>query len=226
MRNHAGSDAFIRAAMESVLGTTLTVPIGPPTLSFRAARSRAESAVRACRGICFYRERNATLAPKTFGSGHGLSHAQYGASTVRLKPCPDTNPMPQLSRLVPILVLLLPSLWSPSWAQSTSGSVCVAPNSEEPPTRVSPGQMFNPATLLIRIDKRKALAWQHNGSLKIDGLALNERHLLAVISDGKPIQSLWFRFTQYKSSELCASFDGNRGVQLDEKNRSPWCKCD
>jgi hypothetical protein len=110
-------------------------------------------------------------------------------------------------------------------AQQQQGSVCVAPNPEEPPTRVSPGQMYNPATLKIRIDKREALPWPHKNSLKIDGLDLNGRHLLVVTSDGKPIQSLKFSFSHYKSSELCVYFDGYQGVQLDERKHAPWCKC-
>jgi hypothetical protein len=117
-----------------------------------------------------------------------------------------------------ILIIQLPAL---SFAQSDQGSLCIVPNSEEPPTRFSPGQNYNPATLVIKIDKRKAVPWPHKNSLKINGLNLSERHLFVVISDGKPLQSFWFRFAHYKSAELCASFDGYQGVQLGEK----WCRC-
>jgi hypothetical protein len=37
------------------------------------------------------------------------------------------------------------------------GTLYVQPNSPEPPTRVSPGQFYNPATLTMKIDKRPAI---------------------------------------------------------------------
>jgi hypothetical protein len=43
-------------------------------------------------------------------------------------------------------------------------------------------------------------------SLKIEGLDLKERHPLAVVdARGKPVKSLWFRFTNYNSIHLCMS---------------------
>jgi hypothetical protein len=38
-------------------------------------------------------------------------------------------------------------------AEHKTGSICVLPNSPEPPTRISPGGDYNPDTLTIRIDK-------------------------------------------------------------------------
>jgi len=105
------------------------------------------------------------------------------------------------------------------------GSVCVGSNSAIRPTGVSPGQMYNPATLSVRIDKGKVVLWPHKDCLKIEGLEITQRHLLIVISDGKPIQSFWFRFADYKSSELCISFDGYQGVQVQVPKEARWCKC-
>lgn len=85
--------------------------------------------------------------------------------------------------------------------------------------------MYNPATLSVRVDKGKAVLWPHKDCVKIEGLDTNQRHLLIVISDGKPIQSFWFRFADYKSSELCISFDGYQGVQMQALKDSWWCKC-
>ena len=60
----------------------------------------------------------------------------------------------------------------------------------------------------------------------MDGLDIQERHLLAVLGDqGKPIESFWFRFSDYKSADLCMSYDGYQGIGLQEASRSPWCKC-
>ena len=48
-------------------------------------------------------------------------------------------------------------------------------------------------------------------------------HLLT--SDGKRIQSFWFRFSDYKDVKLCLSFDGYQGVQLGDKQHALWCRC-
>ena len=124
---------------------------------------------------------------------------------------------------IPLLVsfLLCPVLW----AEQHRGSVCIAPNSSTPPIRVSPGQMYNPATLSIRIDKRPVVLWPHKECLKVEGLDITQRHLFVVISDGKPLLSFWFRFADYKSTELCVSFDGYQGVQVKEPREVRWCKC-
>jgi len=61
--------------------------------------------------------------------------------------------------------------------------------------------------------------------VKIGEMELSERHLVTLTSDGKRIQSFWFRFSEYKSDDLCLAFDGYQGVQLQGAKRSPWCKC-
>jgi hypothetical protein len=106
-----------------------------------------------------------------------------------------------------------------------SGTMCVLPNSPDPPTRISPGGAYNPTTLKVRIDQGPARSWPHKSPIKIEGLALNERHLLVLTSDGKRIQSLWFRFTDFKDTKVCVYFDGYEGVQLGDKHSALWCKC-
>lgn len=103
--------------------------------------------------------------------------------------------------------------------------LCIAPISDHPSKLASPGGMYNPATLSLRIDKREPLRWPHKESFKIEGLDSAARHLIVVISDGKPIQSFWFRFSQFETTTLCMSFDGYQGVQLHDDKDSPQCKC-
>ena len=43
-------------------------------------------------------------------------------------------------------------------------------------------------------------------------------------SDGKRIQSFWFRFSDYPSNSLCLAFDGYQGVQLHD-SKTARCKC-
>jgi hypothetical protein len=123
---------------------------------------------------------------------------------------------------IAMLVLVSCSLL---YAEPGRGTVCVAPNSSEPPTRFSPGGYYNPATLTIQVDKREPIKWPHKESVQIGDLDLTERHLIVLTSDGKRIQSFWFRFSNYSSNELCVDFDGYQGVRLQEKKASPWCKC-
>jgi hypothetical protein len=97
-------------------------------------------------------------------------------------------------------------------------------NSAEPPTHVLT-ESYNPATLKLRIDKRPAVLWPHKEDLKLENLDLSERHLVVLTSDRKPIESFWFRFSEFNSAELCMKFDGYQGVQLADARSSRWCKC-
>ena len=78
-----------------------------------------------------------------------------------------------------------------------------------------------------RLTSVQPWAWPQKKSLKIEGLESSERHLLVVLDSGdKAIESVWFRFSEYKSTDLCMSYDGYQGVQLHEDTRrTPWCKC-
>lgn len=69
---------------------------------------------------------------------------------------------------------------------------------------ISPGGEYNPATLTISIDKRPPVAWPHKQSVKIEKLSLSERHLIVLKSDGKRIQSFWFRFEK-NDSRVCVA---------------------
>lgn len=114
-------------------------------------------------------------------------------------------------------------------AQSRSGSVCVAARADDP----FRGQVIPPTGevdshgLRVRMDKNPATPWPQRKSLKIDDLDLAERHLLSVLdARGKPVESLWFRFSEFKSDTLCMAYDEYQGVQLQEDTRhTPWCKC-
>ena len=77
----------------------------------------------------------------------------------------------------------------------------------------------------MRIDKGEQILWPHKKSVRIEKLSLNGRHLIALTSDGKRIQSLWFRFSGFKEAVVCLYFDGYQGVQLGDKRTALWCKC-
>jgi hypothetical protein len=77
----------------------------------------------------------------------------------------------------------------------------------------------------VKVDNGQRILWPHKTGVKIGDLDLGERHLMTLTSDGKRIQSFWFRFSFYKSSDLCVSFDGYQGVQLWHMKGAPWCGC-
>ena len=63
-------------------------------------------------------------------------------------------------------------------------------------------------------------------SVKIARLDLTTRHRVVVFCDGKPQQSFSFRFSEFKTSELCLFLnDLYKTAQLWEAKRCPWCKC-
>jgi hypothetical protein len=109
--------------------------------------------------------------------------------------------------------------------QTKTGTVCVLPNSANPPERISPGSDYNPATLTISLDGQPPISWPHARKIKVEDLALSERHLIVLRSDGKRIQSFRFRFSDYRDSTLCVYFDGYQGVQFVDRYTTFWCRC-
>jgi hypothetical protein len=114
-------------------------------------------------------------------------------------------------------------------AEPDTGTVCVAPRALDPfRGQVIPetGEVSS-GGLQVKIDKRTAVPWPQRESLKFEGLDLKARHLLVVIdAHGKPVESLWFRFADYKSPHLCMFYDGYGGIGLNEDGkRRPWCRC-
>jgi hypothetical protein len=81
--------------------------------------------------------------------------------------------------------------------------------------------------LRVKVDKRPPVPWPQRESLKIEGLDLKERHLLAVVdAHGKTVGSLWFRFTDYNRIHLCISYDGYGGIGLVQDGKHcPRCRC-
>ena len=114
---------------------------------------------------------------------------------------------------------------APSGDLQERGTICVLPNSPEPPTKISPGGEYNPTTLTVSIDKGSPIHWPHKKLVKIENLLLNERHLVVLTSDGKRIQSFHFQFSDYREVKLCLYFDGYQGVQMGDKQSTYWCKC-
>jgi hypothetical protein len=113
-------------------------------------------------------------------------------------------------------------------AQSETGILCVASRAATP----FRGQVIPPTGevdshgLQVKLDKRPAVPWPQRESLKLESLDLKERHLLAILdARGKPMESIWFRLSNFNSTRLCMSYDEYQGIGLDDDAHCPWCKC-
>ena len=117
-----------------------------------------------------------------------------------------------------------PAQSSSSEGNGRSGSICVLPNSPEPPPRISPGGDYNPDTLTGRVDRGQSIRWPHKEPVLIDSLDLEEHHLVVLTSDGKRIKSFRFKFSEADDARLCIHFDGYQGVQFGNRKTALWCK--
>ena len=126
-------------------------------------------------------------------------------------------------RTTPIAVLM--AVLTGSAFSGESGSVCIAPVPEKPELRSAPGLFCNSENLSLKIDA-KAMPWPIGESVRIDALDTAVRHRVVVSCDGKPQQTVVFRFSEFKAAELCLFLnDLYKTVQLQEVKRSPWCRC-
>jgi hypothetical protein len=134
------------------------------------------------------------------------------------------------------IAVLLPGVIFGQAAGSEPGSLCIAPVLEKPDGRSSPGLVCDSEKLSLRIDAQPAIPWpkipEQDGthrsgkSLKIDALDAGTRHRVVVSCNGKPQQSFTFRFSDFKTHQLCLFInDLYKTVQLWEAKASPWCKC-
>jgi len=111
---------------------------------------------------------------------------------------------------------------SPTPGEPRTGMLCVIPDPPGCCDRVT--VPFDLKTLMFRIDNGDKTPWPTKTGFKIEGLSLEEKHLVVVYSRGKAIQSFRFRFTDYQETELCLLFDGYGGPDL--RHRSKLCHCD
>jgi hypothetical protein len=123
----------------------------------------------------------------------------------------------------PLLIVALINL--NCFAESESGSLCIAPAFFDPKNASFPGLYCEAEKFSLKIDTQ-VMAWPIKESVKLAGLDLNTRHRVIVLCDHKPQQSFTFRFSEFKTKQLCLFLnDLYRTVQLSEAKGAPWCKC-
>lgn len=135
------------------------------------------------------------------------------------------KPSTALRISIVILSVVILACPAPS-SESGAGSVCIAPVPEKPTDTSAPGLHCDSSKLSIRIDVQQPIAWPIRGSMKIDELDVTATHRVVVFCNGNPQQSFKFRFSDYRSRELCLFInDMYKTVQLWESKDSPWCRC-
>jgi hypothetical protein len=124
------------------------------------------------------------------------------------------------------VVLLLVALLCPAiLSEPARGTICVLAQPDHFPGGIVMGMLrYNPATLKLRIDKQAAIPWPHKENLKIGDLDPAGSHLPTIISDGKAIQSAWFRFADFETPDMCLHFDSYGAIQMRDIKHS-LCKC-
>ena len=109
-------------------------------------------------------------------------------------------------------------------AEPGTGSICVVPVRRSEKNLL--GEVdCDPAKLSLRIDTGQVVPWPQKESLKVEDLDQIQRHLVAVLCAGKPLQSFKFRFSEFKTRELCLYFDSYQGVQLQGRDVARRCNC-
>jgi hypothetical protein len=111
-------------------------------------------------------------------------------------------------------------------AQQVGAAICIAPIPIEPYTTSAPGLACPSGKLSMRIDNGPSREWPRGHSEKLESLDIDRVHRVAIACDGKAQQSFKFKFSEFKSRQLCLFINDLYGAaQLWESNRSPWCKC-
>jgi hypothetical protein len=133
-----------------------------------------------------------------------------------------------IARMVSVTLNVLLLFGQISAADPSSGTVCIAARADDPWWKVAPPDSTSTRGYGVRIDNRLTVPWPRLKGLKIGGLDLQKSHLLVILdANGKPVESVRFRFSSYEKADLCMSYDGYEGMQLGEASkRTPWCKCD
>ncbi len=110
-------------------------------------------------------------------------------------------------------------------AQPDDASLCVAPSSDDPVERCTPG-LCAAGKISFKVDDEPVLPWPNAKSIKIGDLDAVARHRVVIYRAGKPQQSFRFRFSEFKENKACLFLnDLYWTAQLWDPKRAPWCKC-
>ena len=125
-----------------------------------------------------------------------------------------------------IVGLALLGVSVPSWlllAQAQSGAICVRPARVDAERGPAVNACMS-GNFSLRIDGGPVKPWSKTKAVRITDLDMAAKHRVTVYCDGKPHQSFAFRFSEFKSTELCL-FVNDLYHTANLWERSPLCKC-
>ena len=113
---------------------------------------------------------------------------------------------------------LIVALINPNcFAESESGSLCIAPARFDPKNSSAPGLYCEAEKFSSKIEAQ-VMAWPVKESVKLAGLDLNPR---IVLCDHKPQQSFTFRFSEFKTRHCaCSSMTSTEPFNCGNQERS------
>jgi hypothetical protein len=90
---------------------------------------------------------------------------------------------------------------------------------------ISSNTYCEPSKLSVRIDDGETVQWPRKQQLEVKDLALDQSHLVTARCAGKPLQAVRFRFSNFKSTNVCVSYDAYGGIYLFDYTTRGWgCK--
>ncbi len=90
---------------------------------------------------------------------------------------------------------------------------------------VGPGKYCESNKLSVRIDNGDTVQWPRKQRAQVKDLALDQSHLVTARCGGKPLQAVRFRFSDFKSNNVCVSYDVYGGIYLFDYTTRGWgCK--
>ena len=90
---------------------------------------------------------------------------------------------------------------------------------------VAPGKYCESIKLSLRIDHGDTVEWPRKQRIEVKDLALDRSHSVIARCAGKPLQAVRFKFSDYKSTHVCVSYDPYDGIDLFDYTMRGWgCK--
>lgn len=105
------------------------------------------------------------------------------------------------------------------------GSVTIFTVPETWSKYVGPGKFCESSKLSVRIDNGNTVRWPRKQRVEVRDLVLDQSHLVTARCSGKPLQATRFRFSDFKSTHVCVTYDVYGGIYIfDDTTRGWGCK--
>lgn len=87
---------------------------------------------------------------------------------------------------------------------------------------IAPGKYCEANQLSFRIDNGETVPWPRKQRVQVKDLALDRSHLVTARCAGKPLQAARFRFSEFKGTHVCVSYDPYGGIYLFDYTTRGW----